>query len=65
MESLKNRIKEITKDVKIIKSEIKERGDATSLTSKLFLNLKTLSSHFFKLYFKVKRDQLQDQPLGE
>jgi hypothetical protein len=57
--------KEITKDVKIIKSEIKERGDATSLTSKLFLNLKTLSSHFFKLYFKVKRDQLQDQPLGE
>ena len=57
--------KEITKDVKIIKSEIKERGDATSLASKLFLNLKILSSHFFKLYFKVKRDQLQDQPLGE
>ena len=57
--------KEITKDVKIIKSEIKERGDATPLASKLFLNLKILSSHFFKLYFKVKRDQLQDQPLGE
>jgi glutamine amidotransferase-like uncharacterized protein len=57
--------KEIAKDIKIIKSEIKEQGNATPLASKLFLNLKTLSSHFFKLYFKVKRDQFQDQPLGE
>lgn len=57
--------KEITKDIKTIKSEIKEQGDATPLASKLFLNLKTLSSKFFTLYFKAKRDQFQDQPLGE
>lgn len=54
--------KEIIKDIKIIKSEIKEQGDATSLASKLFLNLKALSSHFFTLYFKVKRDQLRNPP---
>jgi glutamine amidotransferase-like uncharacterized protein len=55
----------ITRELRTIKYEIKEKGDATRLASKLFLNLKTLSSHFFTLYFKIKRDQLQNQPLGK
>jgi hypothetical protein len=55
----------ITKELKTIKSEIKEKGDDTSLATKLFFNLKTLSSNFFGLYFKVKRDQVQVQSLGE
>jgi len=57
--------KEITKEIRTIKSETKEKGDATPLASKLFLDLKTLSSHFFRLYFEVKRDQFQDHPAGE
>ena len=57
--------KDITRELKAIKSETKEKGDATPLASKLFLDLKALSSHFFTLYFKVRRDQRQDQPLGE
>ena len=51
--------KETTKDIRIIKSEIKGQEDVTPLASKLFLCLKTLSSNFFRLYFKFKRDQLQ------
>ena len=57
--------KEITEDIRVIKSEMKKQVDATPLASKLFLNLKTLSSRFFTLYFKIKRDQLQNQPLGK
>jgi glutamine amidotransferase-like uncharacterized protein len=57
--------KGITRELRTIKSEIKEQGDATRLASKLFLDLKTLSSHFFTLYFKVKRGRFQDHPLGE
>ncbi len=57
--------REITKELKTIKSEIREKGDDTSLATKLFFNLKTLSSNFFRLYFEVKRNQAQVQPLGE
>jgi glutamine amidotransferase PdxT len=57
--------KGITRELRTIKSEMKENGDATPLASKLFLDLKTLSSHFFRLYFEVKRDQFQDHPAGE
>ncbi len=57
--------REIIKDIKIIKSEIQEQGDDTSLASELFLNLKTLSSRFFGLYFKVKRDQVWAQHSGD
>ena len=49
--------KEIIEEVKNIKSMMKEQGNTTLLASKLFLNLKALSSTFFTLYFKVKRDQ--------
>src|SRR4030066_2264688 len=45
--------KGITREVKTIKSETKEKGDATPLASKLFLDLKALSSHFFRLYFEA------------
>jgi len=55
--------KETTKDIRIIKSEIKGQEDVTPLASKMFLDLKTLSSNFFKLYFKAKRDRLQGQSL--
>jgi len=57
--------KEITKEIRTIKSETKEKGDATPLAAKLFLDLKLLSSHFFRLYFEVKRDQFQDHLMGE
>ena len=57
--------KEIIKDIKTVKSEMKEQGDATPLASKLFLNLKALSSNFFTLYFKAKRNWFQTGPLGE
>jgi len=57
--------KGITRELRTIKSEMKVQGDTTPLAAKLFLDLKTLSSDFFRLYFKVKRDQRQDQPLGE
>ena len=53
--------KGITREVKTIKSETKEKSDAGPLASKVFLNLKTLSSNFFKLYFRVKRDQVRNQ----
>jgi glutamine amidotransferase-like uncharacterized protein len=51
--------KGITEELKMIKSQIKEQGDVTPLASKLFFNLKTLSSQFFTLYFKIKRDRAQ------
>jgi len=51
--------KSITGEMRTIKSEMQEAGDATSLASKLLLNLKTFSSNFFRLYFGVKRNQLQ------
>ena len=57
--------KEIIKNIKTIKSEMKEQGDATPPASKLFLNLKALSSHFFTLYFKAKRNRFQMEPLGD
>ncbi|MGZ3535061.1 MAG: BPL-N domain-containing protein [Thermodesulfobacteriota bacterium] len=49
--------KEITKGIKTIRCKINEQGDATPLAADLFLNLKALSSHFFELYFGVKRDR--------
>ena len=57
--------KEIAREIRTIKLEMRERGDTTPLASKMFLNLKTLSSLFFRLYFKVKRDQFQDYLVGE
>jgi hypothetical protein len=57
--------KGITRELRTIKSEMREQGDTTPLASKMFLNLKTLSSHFFRLYFKTKRDLFQDHPTGE
>jgi glutamine amidotransferase-like uncharacterized protein len=57
--------KEITKEIRIIKSEMREQDDATSLASKLFLDLKTLSSNFFRLYFGAKRNQALNCPVGE
>ncbi len=54
--------KEITKDIKTIRYEINEHVDATPLAAGLFLNLKLLSSHFFELYFGVKRDRSKDYP---
>jgi glutamine amidotransferase-like uncharacterized protein len=57
--------KRITKEVRTIKSEMREKGDATFLASKLFLDLKALSSNFFTLYFKVKRNRFQNHLMGE
>lgn len=57
--------KEIAKDIKTIKSEMGNQGNATLLASKLFLNLKTLSSNFFTFYFRAKRNRIQTQSLGE
>jgi len=51
---------EITKGIRTIRSEIKMRGDTAPLAASLFLNLKVLSSHFFELYFGVKRDRSQN-----
>lgn len=51
----------ITRDIRKIKSGIKEHGDATPLASRLFLNLKKLSSSFLTLYFKAKKDEFCDQ----
>jgi glutamine amidotransferase-like uncharacterized protein len=53
--------KKVTKDIQAIRTEIKEERDAGPLAAKVFLNLKALSSNFFKLYFRVKRDQLRNQ----
>jgi hypothetical protein len=57
--------KRITKEVRTIKSEMREKGDATFLASELFLDLKALSSNFFTLYFKVKRNRFQNHLMGE
>jgi glutamine amidotransferase-like uncharacterized protein len=57
--------KEITKEIRTIKSEMREKDDATSLAAELFLDLKTLSSNFFRLYFGVKRNQALNCPVGE
>jgi glutamine amidotransferase-like uncharacterized protein len=54
--------KKITEDIKTIRSEIIGRGDVTPFAANLFLNLKVLSSTFFELYFRVKRDRSQDHP---
>ena len=56
--------KDITKSIKTIRSEINEQGDATPLAANLFSDLKVLSSHFFELYFGVKRDRSQDHAWG-
>jgi len=47
--------KRITRELRTIKSEMKEKGDTTHLASKMFLDLKALSSNFFRLYFGLKR----------
>jgi hypothetical protein len=57
--------KRITKEVRTIKSEMREKGDATFLASELFLDLKALSSNFFTLYFEVKRNRFQNHLMGE
>lgn len=57
--------KEITKEIRTIKSGMREQDDATSLAAELFLDLKTLSSNFFRLYFGVKRNQALNCPVGE
>ncbi len=57
--------KEITKEIRTIKSEMREKDDATSLAAELFLDLKTLSSNFFRLYFGAKRNQALNCPVGE
>lgn len=54
--------REITKGIQTIRSEINVQGDTTALAANLFLNLKVLSSHFFELYFGVKRDYFEDHP---
>jgi len=56
--------KRITREVRTIKSEMREKGDTTFLASELFLDLKALSSNFFTLYFKVKRDRFQNHLMG-
>ena len=56
--------KRITREVRTIKSEMRQEGDATFLASELFLDLKALSSNFFTLYFKVKRDRFQNHLMG-
>jgi hypothetical protein len=56
--------KRITREVRTIKSEMREEGDATFLASELFLDLKALSSNFFTLYFKVKRNRFQNHLMG-
>lgn len=57
--------KDITREVRTIKSEMREKGDATFLASELFLDLKTLSSNFFTLYFEAKRNLFQNHFIGE
>ena len=49
--------KDITSGLRTIKSEMREQGDTTPLASKMFWDLKTLSSNFFRLYFELKRNQ--------
>ncbi len=50
--------KGITRGLRIIQSEMREKGDTTLLASKMFLDLKALSSNFFRLYFELKRNQV-------
>jgi glutamine amidotransferase-like uncharacterized protein len=50
--------KGITRELRTIQSEMREKGDTTLLASKMFLDLKALSSNFFRLYFKFKRNQV-------
>jgi len=57
--------KRITGEVRTIKSEMREKEDATFLASELFLDLKALSSNFFTLYFKVKRNRFKNHLMGE
>ena len=57
--------REIANDVRVVKSEMREQGDVTLLATRLFFNLKALSSNFFGLYFEVKRNQVRNQGLGE
>ncbi len=57
--------KEITKEIRTMKSEMREKEYATSLAAELFLDLKTLSSNFFRLYFGAKRNQALNCPVGE
>ncbi len=56
--------KKIIEDVKTIKSMMRDQGESTTLASTLFLNLKALSSTFFALYFRVKRDQFPNDLSG-
>jgi hypothetical protein len=49
--------KGITRELRTIRSEIREKGDTTLLASKMFLDLRALSSNFFRLYFGLKRNQ--------
>jgi glutamine amidotransferase-like uncharacterized protein len=50
--------KGITRELRTIQSEMREKGDTTLLASKMFLDLKALSSNFFRLYFRFKRNQV-------
>jgi glutamine amidotransferase-like uncharacterized protein len=50
--------KGITRELRTIQSEMREKGDATLLASKMFVDLKALSSNFFRLYFELKRNQV-------
>ncbi len=48
--------KGITRGLRTIQSEMREKGDTTLLASKMFVDLKALSSNFFRLYFELKRN---------
>jgi glutamine amidotransferase-like uncharacterized protein len=48
--------KDITRELRTIKSKMREEGDATLLASRMFSDLKALSSNFFRLYFELKRN---------
>jgi glutamine amidotransferase-like uncharacterized protein len=50
--------KGITNELRTIKSEMREKGGTTVLAAKMFLDLKALSSNFFRLYFGLKRNQV-------
>jgi hypothetical protein len=57
--------KRITREVRAISSEMREKGDATFLASELFLDLKALSSNFFTLYFEGRQNLFENQLTGE
>jgi glutamine amidotransferase-like uncharacterized protein len=50
--------KGITGELRTIKSEMREKGDTALLASKMFLDLKALSSNFFRLYFGLKSNKV-------